>query len=95
MNKEKWINEVMESTTGMQRATPMPGLFDRIAASTGKPGHTTIQIPSKKWIAAAILLVMLNIGSVLYAIDHHKHEQNTVASNALFTEIQTGSTYNY
>ena len=95
MNKEKWINEVMESTAGMQRATPMPGLFDRIAVAAGRQVHTTIHIPSKKWIAAAILLVMLNIGSVLYAIGQHKHEQNTVASNTLFTEIQTGSTYNY
>lgn len=95
MNKEKWINEVMESTAGMQPAAPMPGLFDRVAITAGRHVHKNIHIPSKKWMAAAILLVLLNLGSVLYAIDQHKNERNAVASNTLFSEIQTGSTYNY
>ena len=95
MNKEQWVNEVLESTTGMHRAAPHPGLFDRVTALANGHRHHSAPIPARKWVAAAILLVILNVGSILYALDRHRDERNTVASNTLFSDIQTGSSYNY
>ena len=95
MNKEKWINDVLESTRSIQRATPPPGLYDQIAAGIGNLDKVVIHRPAKQWIAAAILLVALNIGSIIYSLAQNKKMETTVASNTLFSEIQTGTTYNY
>lgn len=94
MNKEKWINEVLDSTRGMQRATPPPGLYDKIAVRLHNTGKDVIR-PAKLWVAAAIVLLALNVGSIVYALTQNKKTETTVASNTLFPEIQTGTTYNY
>ena len=85
----------MESTAGMQRALPPAGLFDRVAIRAGRRANDPASIPAIKWIAAAILLIIFNVGSIIYALDKHDHEQKIMASNTLFSEIQTASTYNY
>ena len=95
MNKEKWINEVLESTRGMQRATPPPCLYDKVAVSLDRPDRTVILGSAKQWVAAAILLIALNVSSIIYSLAQNKKPETTVASNTLFSEIQTGTTYNY
>ena len=93
-NKEIWINGVLESTSGMQRAMPRTGLYDRVMS--GLNGQAKgIPMPSKHWIAAAILLLIFNVGSIVYVMSQNKKTPSTAISATLFTEIQSTATYNY
>ncbi len=93
-NKENWINGVLNSTSGMQRATPHPDLYNRVMAGVYAP-KTAVQLPAKHWIAAAILLLAFNIGSIIYVLEQNKKIPNTAISSSLLTEMQSATTYNY
>ena len=97
MNKEQWINKIIESTGGMHRAAPADGLYEKINLKISKPSHTayTITFPVKRWAAAAILLLTINIGSCIYALEQDRTKANTNSSITLADEMQSSSTYNY
>ncbi len=94
-NKETWINEALNSTSGMHRATPHADLYDRVMAGVSGPEKTVASLPAKHWIAAAVLLLIFNITAIIYAIEQNKAEPGTAISGTLFTEIQSTTTYNY
>ncbi len=95
MNKEKWINEALDSTAGMQRAAAPAGLFTGITNRIGSSIDTS-PVSAKRWIAAAILLLAVNLGSALYAVASRAEKTgNTASSSTPFSEIQAGTTYNY
>jgi len=95
LNKEAWINEVLDSTGGMARATPPADLYHKITTGlrVDAPKSKTIAIPAKQWAAAAILLLALNVCSILYFTAHNTTGHSADASP--LTEIQQVSTYNY
>jgi len=95
LNKEGWINEVLDSTGGMARATPPAHLYHKITTGLRleAPKSRTIAIHTKQWAAAAILLLALNVGSILYFTAHNSTGHTGDASP--LTEIQQVSTYNY
>ncbi len=96
MNNEKWVNDVMNSTTGVQRAVPPDGLYEKISLSISNPKKTTIiPFPVKHWAAAAMFLLAVNIGSAIYAIGQGRKSQHMVVTNPIAAEIQLQSTYNY
>ena len=98
MNKEKWINAVMDSTRGIQPALPPADLYNRIATRINSPKEhqpLTISFPTKKWAAAAVLLLALNIGSVFYYIGESKKATTSTRTTTLSEDIQPESTYNY
>jgi len=94
LNKERWIDEVMGSTSGMARAQPGHDLYDQVMLRLSRPvtisGST---FPLKQWAAAAILLLALNAGAIAYALDNKAHHNNN--PNPLASEMQLGLTYNY
>ncbi len=94
-NKERWIDEVMNSTQGMSRAQPGAGLYEQITAKLTRPQTATTSFPVKRWAAAAILLLTLNVGSVIYFNNREKKATNISTSNPLASEIQTETIYNY
>ena len=64
MEKQRWIEEVMSSTEGMQKLTPSEGMYDAIQA---KLYEQKTQMPQRTvWIAAAsvVLLATLNIVTI-------------------------------
>jgi len=95
--KEKWINEVMNSTADMQTALPPIGLYEKITLKLKEPGKArTIALPVTQWAAAAILLLTINIGSVIYSMEHNKKALRTATtSSPIAIEMQLESTYNY
>jgi hypothetical protein len=77
-DKEKWIDEVMSSTAGMSRANPDTDLFNRISSKLNVPQVVkSTPLPVKQWAAAAILLLALNVGSILYYRNQHTHAEAT------------------
>ena len=94
-NKEKWIDEVMSSTRDMQRALPGADLYEQITAKLARPQAVANPFPVKQWAAAAILLLALNVGSVVYFASHDKKVATTPSENPIASEIQLETTYNY
>ena len=93
IGKEQWIDEAMNSTNGMRKAQPGNGLYDKVMGSLSRPVIRN-HVPVNKWAAAAILLLALNIGSVLY---YKNRNSNTIQSsgNPIAAEMQAETTYNY
>ncbi|MFT3794287.1 hypothetical protein [Flavobacterium sp.] len=62
MEKENWINEILDSTDGLQPATPDAALFSRIEMKIGNRLVSTQTI----WLAAASIaaLVALNLAVI-------------------------------
>lgn len=93
-NKERWIEEVLGSTQGASRAQPAAGLYERVAAGL----HThpaTAAVPVRQWAAAAVILLGLNIGSVIWFTKQNNQVTVADTSNPLSTELNTASVYNY
>ena len=96
MHKEEWIDSVMNSTKGMARAQPPTALFENITSKlNSREPDKTISLPIKQWAAAAIVLLALNIGSVVYSASQNKKIKVTNITNPLAAEMQLMSTYNY
>lgn len=96
LDKNGWVNEVMSSIQGIQPAQPPVGLYEKTIARINNPAKVKIiTLPVKQWAAAAILLLALNVGSAIYAIEQDKKHTFTNTSSPLASEIQLESTYNY
>lgn len=93
-DKEKWINDALDSTRGMHRAGPKAGLYDRVmAVDTTRSLVKVIPFPVKQWAAAAILLLALNIGSVVYYNQRKTATRNN--QNPFAAALQMETTYDY
>lgn len=95
-NKEKWIGEVLESTKGMSRAPLRIDLYENIIRNLDNSGPVkNVRIPARQWVAAAVLLLAINAGSVIYYTVQNKKTSVTASANPIALEIQSASTYNY
>ena len=95
--KEDWISNVLTSTQGISRAQPLDGHFGRIMQRATKVGTSGgHEIPVIKWVAAAVILLALNLASVYY---YSSTKQTAVASigneNPISESIEASTTYNY
>ncbi len=61
----------------MTRAQPSRDLFEKVTSGLNAQGvrFKIISFPIKKWAAAAILLLALNIGSVIYYTSQNTKKQ--------------------
>jgi hypothetical protein len=60
--KEKWINDILNSTDGMERVEPSPFLFAKIRNRLQTEAPKVIISPRTVWLAVAsfALLILLN-----------------------------------
>jgi hypothetical protein len=80
MEKEQWINQVLDSTNGMKKATPSPFLFARIEQKIRRQAPKIVPYNITMGIAVLfVLLVSLNIG----ALNRPKHTQTNTSQNLL------------
>ena len=99
-NEEKWIEEVLNSTQGMQKAQPRADLYEQILLGlNNKSSKSTAAPVMRYWAAAAILLVVINASSIAYYSRHKAPGAQLAATektdNPFGMEIQSQSTYNY
>ncbi len=92
-SKEQWIDAVMNSTNNMGKAQPGDNLYIKVMGNISRPAVRS-QAPVTKWVAAAILLLALNLGSVLYYTNRNTISTNS-STNPIAAEIQAETTYNY
>lgn len=91
--KEKWIDDVLNSVQGISRIHPQ-GVYDNAMANLNKPRTVTHPFPAKRWAAAAILLLALNIGSAIYYKSNIRVSSNASSENPLASQFESSS-YNY
>lgn len=88
--KEEWINDVFNSTQGMQRSQAPIDLFDKIEARIDQKDAKII--PIQQWRAAAVAAVVL-IAVNLFALQQYSQnntsglsiESNEYADSQSFT----------
>jgi len=95
-NKEKWIDDVLGSVQGISMAQPRTGLYEQVVMKLSNPQKTRkIPLPIKQLAAAAMLLLALNVGSVIYFMTQNKKTAVTASEHSMAMEIQSVITYNY
>jgi len=97
MEKENWINEVMQSTRGMKPAEANPFLFEKIALKIEqrKTGTAKENGFTKGWAVAAVLLVVINIVSLTLIMQGKPMHKKEAPYAALAKDMGLLSTYNY
>ncbi len=93
-HKEQWIDTVLASTEGMKRAQPQEGLYNNLLNKLSGSQPNVVSFPVRQWAAAAILLLALNIGSVIYFTNQQKVPETGPATHPLAMQLPS-STYNY
>ncbi len=89
-NNEKWVNEVMDSLTGIQRAPASPHMYDNVMrrVGQGKPGSgSSSSLVFKRVAAAAILLFVINLASIIHLSHKTKAVQHQGVYQAVSDEI--------
>ncbi|MES2132831.1 MAG: hypothetical protein V4506_10790 [Bacteroidota bacterium] len=96
MQKEDWINTILESSADIKPVEPNPYLYQKLMSRLGESSN----IPVKGsfvtgWTIAVIMTLVINItGVIAYtALSNQKNE--TAAVKAISNEIITSTTYNY
>ena len=96
MNKEKWINEVMNSLDEVKSAEANPFLYTRILSkiSSGNVEHTPLKLV---WLAAAsfLLLVMLNFSIIKKSDSASSKSKNEVETLANSYQLINENSINY
>lgn len=99
MEKEEWINKVLSSTSGMQKAEPGPFLFEKISAEIQqrrKIESGGLAFFNGKWALGFIAaLVVINGLSVIIPLSRKSSEPRKEVVNAISQELGYSSSYNY
>ena len=97
MEKENWINEVMQSTKGMKSVEANPFLFEKIAhkIELNRRNETGAKSFSKGWVLAASLIIVVNIVSFTYLLKDRPSQQKEIGYQALSKEMGLAQTSNY
>ena len=97
MEKENWINEVMQSTKGMKPLEANPFLFEKIAFKTEENKKSEAQERSfvKSWVVTASLIVLLNIISFTHILKDKPSHEKEMGYQALSKEMGLMQTNNY
>ena len=82
MNKEKWIDDVLASTEGMERANAPSRLHEGIMQKlSSKPRSKNISLAAG--IAAAVMIMLINVGTVVHYVKSYKQTSaNVFESNS-------------
>ena len=97
MEKENWINEVMQSTKGIKPVEANPFLFEKIAHKIELNKRDEVQAKSflKGWALAASLVIAVNIISFTYMLKDKPSHQKEIGYQALSKEMGLTQTSNY
>ena len=94
MNKEKWINEVMDSLDDLKSAEVNPFLYNRILSKiNSKNAEYT---PAKLvWMAAASFVILIALNFQAIKTNNSKREKNTIQEIASQYNLSNSNPINY
>jgi hypothetical protein len=96
MEKENWINEVFESTKGMQKAEPSPFLFEQISTRINKGEYSGVEVsPFLKWGLTSLVLVILSLNVISIANNKAREVSSQENNNSADSYFNNATIYNY
>jgi hypothetical protein len=97
MERENWINEILESTKGMQKAQPNPFLFEKIAARIEKEKVKPVKVPFIRWAFAVgtAAAIVINVLCISLASKNNSDQPQAAAVTELVNEMGYKTNYNY
>jgi hypothetical protein len=97
MEQENRINEILESTKGMQKAEPDPFLFEKIAARIEKEKVRPVKVPFIRWAFAVgtATAIVINVLCISLASKSNSDRPQNTAVTELVNEMGYKTNYNY
>lgn len=97
-DKEKWVNEILQSAEGMKRAEANPFLYEKLMYRMQQK-HTVQDIPARvllpKWILAGVLILVLNGAALVKEINRDRVMNIPEPYTGMLSELGNQTTYNY
>jgi hypothetical protein len=93
-NKERWIEDVLQSAGKIGRAAAPGGLEEKVFVRL-REGNRPVEVslPIGRWAAAAVLLIVLNVGSIMYASSRQAPADKV--QDPLTSDLVSGNQYSY
>ncbi len=95
MQKEEWINQIMQSSADIKAVEPNPYLFNKIQSAIEQPEETTTAVPVFKWAFAALFFISMNVACISFISFNKKQQNQEAALSSLSSEMEFNTTYNY
>jgi hypothetical protein len=97
MEKENWINEVMQSTKGMKPMEANPFLFEKIThkIELNRRDEVQAKLFLKGWAVAASIVIVVNVISFTHILKDKPSQQKEIGYQALSKEMGLTQTSNY
>lgn len=99
MEKDKWINEILNSTKGMQRAEPSPFIFEQITAkinSKARPVYSSELNSSVRWGLAVLVSVIISINLITIVKSNVQTKNvNENSGTETILSLNNATVYNY
>ena len=96
MQKEDWINTILESSADVKPVEPNAYLYQKLISRLNE--SNTIPVKGSfvtKWTIAVVMILMINITGVVAYTALSNQKKETAAVKAISNEIITSTTYNY
>ena len=98
MKQNEWVDAVMGSTKGMQRADANPYLYSKIITrlkEENKPVFEVRGLVVRRFAIAASIMIAVNIFSVVHLVSNSSNGAKEQGYSALSSELGLTNTYNY
>jgi hypothetical protein len=101
MEKEQWINEILESSRGLTKADPGPFFFEKTIARIEKEKNNHAQNASSplfRWAIGltAMILIAANTITIKNYIGQDDGQQSSSSqNNSMNSEFDNSTIYNY
>ena len=86
-SKEKWIDKVMDSTAGLQKAMPQDGLFHSIEEKVSNTVSYARTVPLRTVSLAAASIVLL-VAVNLYMLSNDTQKSNITEQSRVETVVE-------
>ncbi len=95
MQKEKWIDEILESVDGIKTAEAKNISWKSIQQRINTQPPNYFFETKIKWTAAAVILVFINVSVLWYINQQHTQPTNNLAVENMAKEMGMVISYNY
>ena len=76
-NKDIWVEDVMDSLSGLQRIPAVPDMYGRVLSRINGTTNNKSYSLFPRIAAAAVLLLAINIASVIHATHYNKSDKGS------------------
>ncbi len=96
MQKEDWINSVLNSSADIKPAEPNAYLYHKLITRLGESNTPRIQSSfMTKWAIAIVMILLINITGIMAYTSFSKQKNETAAVKALSYELISSTAYSY